>query len=241
MGIISSIKNKFSKEKKDIRFVYPHQLEMIGGKLICPDLIPEGSIIISGGVGNDVEFELELIRRRNVKVIGIDPTSTADEFVAKRKLQEPLLQEKYIYVKKALSDTNAPIKLFYGENDGMSSVSSQHRDASQGNYFVCDAVTIGDLMKEYKNVSYLKIDIEGAEYGILNKLEHIDVAQISIEFHHHCSTEYTLLQTIALIQKLEKMGYDAIDYGSYHGRGRDLPMYAAKWSDLNCELLFIKK
>jgi FkbM family methyltransferase len=241
MKKIFRVLSKIFTRQKENSILYPHKLEMIGGKLICLDLIPNGSTIIAGGIGNDVQFELELIKKKGVLVIGIDPTSTANEFVENRKLRNPLLRDKFIYLKKALSDNNEPIKLFYGENDGMSSISSQHRDTHKSNYFVCEAVTIADLLKEYKQVSYLKIDIEGAEYGILNKLEQISVPQISIEFHHHCSAEYTLLQTIALIQKLEKMGYDAIDYGSYHGRGRNLPMYSAKSSDLNCELLFIKR
>jgi FkbM family methyltransferase len=238
--LLNSIGKLFKKEEVN-SINYPHKLEIIGGKLVCLDLIPTNSTIISGGVGNDVQFELELIKRKDVKVVGIDPTKTAEEFIAKKKLREPLLKEKFIYLKKALSASNDPIKLFYGENDGMSSISSQHRDADQKNYFVCESVTIADLLKEHKDVSYLKIDIEGAEYDILNKLEQISVPQISIEFHHHCSTEYTLLQTIALIQKLEKMGYDGIDYGFYHGRERNLPMYSAKFTDLNCELLFIKR
>jgi FkbM family methyltransferase len=240
MAIFSgSFFGKFIKDK-DNSILYPHKLEMIGGKLICLDLIPNGSTIISGGVGNDVKFEMEMIKRKGVQVVGIDPTNTADQYIQNKRLSEPLLS-KYIYLKKALSDSNSPLKLFYGENDGMSSVSSQHRDTDKANYFLCEAVTIDDLLKAYSKVTYLKIDIEGAEYGILNKLEHIAVPQVSIEFHHHCSTEYTLQETIALIQKFEKMGYDAIDYGSYHGRGRHLPMYAAKWTDLNCELLFVKR
>jgi FkbM family methyltransferase len=240
--ILNSWRRIFSNgSEEDQSILYPHKLEMIGGKLICLDLIPNGSTIISGGIGNDVEFELDLIKKKNVLVVGIDPTNTAEQFIENRKLNDQLLQNRYVYLKKALNDTNSPIKLFYGENEWMSSVSSQHRDAAQGNFFVCEAVTIEDLLNSYTNVSYLKIDIEGAEYNILNKLEHLSIPQVSIEFHHHCSTEYTLPETISLIQKIEKMGYDAIDYGSYHGRGRKIPMYAAKWSDLNCELLFIKK
>ncbi|MFL5730988.1 MAG: FkbM family methyltransferase, partial [Cytophagaceae bacterium] len=178
---------------------------------------------------------------KGVKVVGIDPTNTAADYIEKRRQKQPVLQENYIYVKKALSGTNEPIRLYFGENDGMSSVSSQHRDAAAKNYFICESVTIPDLLREYSGVSYLKLDIEGAEYAMIEKLENLSVPQVSIEFHHHCSTEYTLAQTIAMIQKIEKMGYDVIDYGAYFGRDRRLPMYASKWSDLNCELLFIKR
>ena len=131
--------------------------------------------------------------------------------------------------------------MFYGENDFMSSISSQHRDAKEGNFFWCECTTLQSLTEEYKNISYLKLDIEGAEYDILNNLDTISIPQISIEFHHHCSDEYTVEQGIALIKKIEGMGYDVLDYGAYHGRERRLPAYVSKWSDLNCELLFIKR
>lgn len=239
-----STKNLFTSNtptQPDPQMLYPHKVEMIEGKLICLELIPNGSTIISGGVGNDVKFELELIKRKNTKVVGLDPTSTAENFVAAEKEKTPELRSNYIYLKKALSDSTDDLKLYFGEDDFMSSVSSQHRDTKTDNFFVCQATTIDELMKEYKNVSYLKIDIEGAEYNILNKLEKITIPQISIEFHHHCSTEYKLSETISLIEKVANMGYDVLDYGAYHGRDRKLPAHVSKWSDLNCELLFIRK
>jgi FkbM family methyltransferase len=220
--------------------LYPHKLEIIAGKLICLDMIPQGSTIISGGIGNDVGFELELIKRKNTLVVGLDPTSIAEKFVEGQRKKIPELNSRYVYVKKAVSNTNEKIKMFYGQDDFMSSISSQHRDTKDGNFFYCEAITLETLFSEYKNISYLKLDIEGAEYAILEGMKDISIPQISIEFHHHCSEEYTLEQSISLIKKIRDMGYDVIDYGEYHGRDRKLPAYASKWSDLNCELLFIK-
>ena len=237
----SSAKSIFLKAKEDNSLTYPYHLEVIDGKLICLDLIPTGSTIISGGIGNDIKFELELIKKKNALIIGIDPTIIAEKFIENKKLEIPELNNRYVYLKKALSHNNSALKLYFGENDFMSSVSSQHRDTKEDNYFYCEAITIEDLQKEYTNISYLKLDIEGAEYSILNELQHISIPQISIEFHHHCSTEYTLAETIKLIQKFAEMGYDVIDYGAFHGAGRKLPDYVSKWSDLNCELLFIKR
>jgi FkbM family methyltransferase len=243
----ASLRNSYYRmmnpEKKQANpaLLYPHKLEIIEGKLICLDLITPGSTIISGGVGNDVRFELQLIEKKNTKVIGLDPTTVAETFIEREKQSYPKLKTNYTYLKKALSNTNEKIKMFYGENDFMSSISSHHRDAKDGNFFYCEATTLGSLLNEYKNVSYLKIDIEGAEYAILEEMKEISVPQISIEFHHHCSDEYTLEQSIRLIKKIEAMGYDVIDYGAYHGRDRKLPEFVSKWSDLNCELLFIKR
>jgi FkbM family methyltransferase len=243
-GLISrtyrTICGVFNKNNDD-SLCYPYNLEIIGGKLVCLDLIPTDSTIISGGVGNDIKFEMELIKKKNTLVVGIDPTNIAEKFIENEKQVFQELNKRYVYLKKALSNTNSELKLYYGENDFMSSVSSQHRDTKDSNYFYCEAITIEELLKAYTNVSYLKLDIEGAEYKILNELKHISIPQISIEFHHHCSAEYSLTETTDLIHKFVEMGYDVIDYGAYHGAGRKLPAYVSKWSDLNCELLFIKR
>ncbi|MBA3704735.1 MAG: FkbM family methyltransferase [Bacteroidetes bacterium] len=240
--MIKKILKKILKPSlSDPAMIYPHKLEIIEGKLVCLDLIPSGSTIISGGIGNDTKFEFELMKKKGVLVIGIDPTSTAEKYIESKKAEVAELNNRYIYLKKALNNTNEKLKLYYGENDFMSSLSSQHRDTKESNYFYCECVTIDDLQKTYSNISYLKLDIEGAEYNILKDLKHISIPQISIEFHHHCSTEYTLQQTISAIQNLVEMGYDVVDYGAFHGAGRKLQKYVSKWSDLNCELLFIKK
>ena len=220
---------------------FPFDFQIIGGKLISLDLVPENSTIISGGIGNDVEFELELIRRKKVNIIGIDPTETASKFISGIKEKDSELMKKFTYIKKGISHSEDDLKLFYGENDFMSSISAGHRDIMENNYFICKTVTIESLLEKYNDISYLKLDIEGAEYKILDKLTSLTIPQISIEFHHHCSTEYRIEDTIKNIRRIEEMGYDAIDYGSFHGYKRELPRYVSKWSDLNDELLFIKK
>jgi len=45
--------------------------------MIDPELVPIGGTVISAGVGEDISFDLELIRLRNCTVIGIDPTEKA--------------------------------------------------------------------------------------------------------------------------------------------------------------------
>jgi FkbM family methyltransferase len=55
------------------------------------------------------------------------------------------------------------------------------------------AITLQDIYKEIgTDIDLLKLDIEGAEYEILENLEPIP-KQISVEFHEHCHTEKHLL------------------------------------------------
>lgn len=223
----------------DKSYLYENRIEILGGKAVCLDLIEDGSTIVSGGIGNDVEFERECIHKKNVKVIGFDPTDTAELFIAKYK-SDKKFNKNYEFKKLAITADSQPIKLYYGDDDFMSSTSSEHRDVLSTNYKICESVSLNDILIEYKNISYLKLDIEGPEYEIINNLGGINIPQISIEFHHHCDKRFTLEDTISCVRKLVDMGYEVFDYGEFHGRKRKLPKYVSKWSDLNCEFLFIK-
>jgi FkbM family methyltransferase len=219
---------------------FPYKLEFVGGKLVCLDLIESGSTIISGGIGRDLEFELDLIRRKHVVVVGIDPTETSAEYVQLQKERYSELRTGLVYLRKALHQDSEGVTLYYRDNDFMSSISAGHSSAKEGVSFHSESISLEDLFRKYPDASYLKMDIEGAEYGILERLERCPIPQVSIEFHHFCVAEYKIVHTIAMIDKLSEMGYYAIDYGAFHGAHRSLPQYAAKWTDLNCELLFVR-
>jgi FkbM family methyltransferase len=230
---------KFQELLPDKLMQFQHHLEIIGGKAVCLDMIPHGSTIISGGVGNDIEFERQLIVRKGVKVIGFDPTDTAENFIS--SFNDDAVKSNYFFNKKAISEKSENIRIYYGDDDFMVSTSSQHQNVLDQNSKLCEAVAFEEILHQYPNASYVKLDIEGPEYAIIEKLQNINISQISIEFHHHCDPNYTILDTIKCVEKLKNMGYDVFDYGGYHGRKRRLPRYISKWSDLNCEFLFIKR
>ena len=223
----------------DKKYLYENRIEILGGKAVCLDLIEAGSTIISGGIGNDVEFEKLCIYKKNVKVIGFDPTDTAELFITKCNYSKKFHQN-YEFNKLAITADGQPIKLYYADDDFMSSASSDHKNVLGTNYKVCESVSLDDIIIKNTNISYLKLDIEGPEYEIINNLDAINIPQISIEFHHHCDKSFTLEDTISCVRKLVDMGYEVFDYGEFHGRKRKLPKYVSKWSDLNCEFLFIK-
>jgi len=222
----------------DTKYITKYDLQILGGKAVCVDMIPVGSTIISGGVGNDIEFERALIYKKNVNVIGYDPTDTAENFIS--GIKDRKVNSNYHFNKKAISHESGNIKIYYGENDFMVSTSSKHQNVIDNKSKICEAIGFNDLINSHKNLSYVKLDIEGPEYEIIEKLDNININQISIEFHHHCDPNYSIQDTLQCLEKMMKMGYQIYDYGQFHGRKRGLPKYISKWSDLNCEFLFIK-
>jgi endonuclease YncB( thermonuclease family) len=52
-----------------------------GGWTVDLDSISDGDTIICGGVGEDISFEKELIKEKNLNIIEIDPTPKSHRFM----------------------------------------------------------------------------------------------------------------------------------------------------------------
>ena len=86
------------------------------------------------------------------------------------------------------------------------SITPTHHSVKTTDFYEADTISLKELLEKYNNISVLKMDIEGAEYEVLNSIERLAVPQICIEFHHVC-TDFTLEQTIHCIDRLKNMGY----------------------------------
>lgn len=89
-------------------------------------------------------------------------------------------------------------------------------------------ITLRDIYKEIgTDIDLLKLDIEGAEYEILENLEPIP-KQITVEFHEHCHTEKHNLYIDKIMEHLCK---------SYHCN-----LYIREWPRYKyMDCLFIRK
>ena len=80
-------------------------------------MVPQNSTIISAGIGEDISFDLELIRRKNCQVVGVDPTLKSHKFI---EAQSDLVN--FSLLKKAL-DKNEDDVVFMYENTNPNYVS----------------------------------------------------------------------------------------------------------------------
>jgi FkbM family methyltransferase len=228
----------------DDQYKLKNRFKIIGGKLICTNILKKGSdaIVFSAGVGIDLEFEQEIIDRYGIKCFSVDPTDTAESYYKQWKRYNKKSSEKLSFEKIALTADGAQVHFYHNDNDYMASIIKKHRNINDNNQneSIWPAISLGEIL-EKNEIQYLKLDIEGAEYEIIKKISNLNIPQVNIEFHHFCANEYNLQDTINCVYKMEGLGYEVIDYGSFHGRGRGLPKYSAKWSDNNVEFLFIKK
>jgi FkbM family methyltransferase len=177
-----------------------------GSSTVDLDLIPFGSTVISAGVGEDISFDLELINRKNCRIIGIDPTEKAKRYIEKNP------NEKFHFLQKALcASSNNLVRIYKNNNPEWvsESITPRHHSVSPMDFYEAEPITLKELLEQYKNVSVLKLDIEGAEYDVINSIDKLDIPQIFVSFHHFC-TDFTPEDTQKCINRLLDMDYKLV-------------------------------
>ncbi len=177
-----------------------------GGWLIDLGLIPRGSTIISAGVGEDISFDLELINRLDCHVVGIDPTPKSHRFI-----ENQVNLTKFDLLKKALTSKDDDIIKIYKNTNPHHVSESQlltHNAVSRFDHYYAETINLETIFKKYDNVSLVKMDIEGSEFDVIEKINFIpdSVMQLCIEFHHFCSHK-TLEDTRQCIEIIKNFGF----------------------------------
>jgi len=173
---------------------------------IRPDGLAPGSILYSFGVGMDVSFDLAMIERFGLTVHAFDPTPRSIEWVAGQKLPEQFVFHPY-----GLAAEDGELKMFAPEDPKHVSYSILPEPGQAGEAIsmpVYQLDTIAEMLGHDK-VDIVKIDVEGAEYEIIDRLAELrtDVTQLLIEFHHIHKKGVSKQATARAIRQLNDLGY----------------------------------
>lgn len=170
---------------------------------IMPEQLRPGTLVLSGGAGHDISFELELATRFGCRVAVFDPSPTG--------------QNTFEAV------VNPPAGLTFhrlglsGETKMVSF--ARPANAVEGSYGlangVADSVSFecvdpAEALRQagIGEIELLKIDIEGFEYEFLKRMlvQGIRPKQIAVEFHHFLP-HIPLRRTLATVRDLRAAGY----------------------------------
>mgnify|MGYP001816944668 FL=1 len=152
-----------------------------------PSLLQTDSVVYSIGVGDLVNFDLDLINDHGVTVHAFDPTPFAAEWVEKETLPD-----KFVFHSWAASGEDGTLRLYRRVNTrGKRSSMMWTADNSAGDAsdsIDVPAYTVGTIMQklEHERVDMLKMDVEGAEYDILDAMLAGGQLpkQLLVEYHH---------------------------------------------------------
>ena len=177
-----------------------------GGWMLDLELVPRDSTIISAGVGEDISFDLHLMKTRACKIVGVDPTPKSHRFIESQKDLN-----NFELIKMALhSDDGNIIKMYKNKrSDHVSeSILLDHQSVNNFDSYFSETISLPSLLKKYDNISVIKMDIEGSEYDVIQSLKNIPntVKQFCVEFHHFCTSK-TIEDTKEVIKMLAELGF----------------------------------
>jgi FkbM family methyltransferase len=174
---------------------------------ICADGLGPGSIVYSGGVGKDVSFEHDLVKAFGCSVVIFDPSPIGLATMKLAANQNP----RFRFFPVGLAGKCGTWRLappFTDDGDSWFS-----HDSPNGTIEV-RCVDLATLMKEnqHDHIDLVKIDIEGAEYGVIDQIVDLRIpeGQIIVEFHDSILPGIRARQSLRATFKLLNRGYKLI-------------------------------
>ena len=158
------------------------------------------AVIYSGGVGEDITFEQQLIRRFGVKIHIFDPSPVAARTIALANTDGLLFEPVGL-----AASTAAKFSIGGGTDSGT------WLKGGGSETLPCTALAREMDKNGHDSIDLLKIDIEGFEYEVLESCleQRIPIKQICVEFHDFFP-EIPKARTKQMIRALESHGYDLI-------------------------------
>lgn len=156
------------------------------GGWFVPTSIQNDWVVYSLGIGQDTTFDTAIIEKYGVTVHGFDPTPAAAEHVERCRRESTLFAEKFSFSPVGLWDSDRVLQFYEPKTRGW--VGSYSALNLQGTNKSIDVPckTLVTLMQErhHNHVDLLKMDIEGAEYRVLDTIlaEKIQIHWLCVEF-----------------------------------------------------------
>jgi FkbM family methyltransferase len=158
-----------------------------GGYAVDPSNLRADSVVYSLGVGKDISWDLALIENCGVTIDGFDPTPAVKEW-----LQRQSVPSRFRFHEFGIADFDGDAAFHIPRRSEFIS----HSLLADRNYsrevIRAPVMRLRSAMRllGHDRIDILKMDIEGAEYSVLEDIcrERIPVDQLLIEFHHRLSS-----------------------------------------------------
>jgi FkbM family methyltransferase len=182
----------FSRSRRFERFLSPvARPDLVrlgteyGGWTVPQGLLDAQSVVYSCGAGTDISFDLALIEAVGCAVHIFDPTPSSVSLVEDAASREPRID----FHPWAIWSADQRLRLF-SPDYGDSNFSAINLHGTAGG-FDAEARSLSSIMRElgHERLDLLKLDIEGAEYAVLDDLlaSGLEVGVACVEFHKNPS------------------------------------------------------
>jgi FkbM family methyltransferase len=212
MSIFTKSKQRFRRHKLKQLGIEPVSCKtsaLYGGDhgwVVDESLLNRESVIYSVGVGSNIDFDVELINSFGATVHAFDPTPRSIEWVKSQKLPK-----HFIFHPFGLSAENGHMDFFPPAKASSTHFSPIDRYGDTNNVVRAPVKDIDTIASElnHKEIDLLKMDIEGAEYEVIEALpkNRVAINQILIEFHHMYKG-IPISKTVDAISTLSNLGFE---------------------------------
>jgi FkbM family methyltransferase len=174
---------------------------------VCPEGIGPDSVVYSFGVGDNVAWDLAMIRRFGVEVHAFDPTPASVRWVRARALPPRFHFHEY-----GLAAHDGVVRFVAPRRaGGVNYTPARDGPGREGETSVAAPVRrLATIWRQLGRppVEVLKMDIEGGEYQVIDDLvsSGVPVRQLLVEFHHHFPS-VGLARTLRAVRALEGAGF----------------------------------
>jgi FkbM family methyltransferase len=132
-------------------------------------------------VGEDISFDISLVERFNLNIFAFDPTPRVIDWIANQALPPHLIFHPY-----GLASSDGTRRFFPPSNPA--DVSHSIVPRSTAGAVDIEVRSLATILRTlgHSRIDLLKIDIEGAEYDVIDDMlaRRILPGQLLIEFHH---------------------------------------------------------
>jgi FkbM family methyltransferase len=154
-----------------------------GGWWICPRGLAPGAVVYSVGIGTDITFDLSLIETYGVTVHAFDPTPGSIVYVRSQPLPN-----SFNWHEIGVAGHDGPATFFPPINPAHISHTLVARAETSARAIQVEVRRLSTIMRDlgHQTLDVLKMDIEGAEYDVLDEVleRGLAIGQILVEFHH---------------------------------------------------------
>ena len=189
-----------------------------GGWWIDAKSLGAAPLLIDCGLGEDISFPLAFLDAFGGKVIGVEPNPRSLKYC-----QDHVRGDMRVIPKAFWYEAGQKLEFFLPRPqqelpkgaDGVSGSLDGSHEYAGGNRLEVETTSLAQILQQCARAQcdVLKMDIEGAEYDVLDRLcesgEIRNAAQVLIEFHHKV-TRHSMEDTRKVVSQLQRSGFELV-------------------------------
>lgn len=174
--------------------------------VFCPTTLNNDSVIYGFGVGNNISFDLGVIKNIGATVHAFDPTPRSAEWVRSQSLPPD-----FVFHELGVANYDGTLSFYQPKSKTSYHFTPVQRYRSDDKDRIDAPVRkLSTIMDQigHDHIDLLKLDIEGGEYDVIDDMLKANIlpTQLLVEFHHMFST-IPMKRTLDTVAQLREAGY----------------------------------